>query len=149
MTQVSDMKSVQVLCKPDRTGEVIYYVANGLGDDVQEYIESLPIGIYRGNTLIGGVLFTSIRPQRDCWLTIYTTTPYWAKRHVLRYIFNIVFNLIKAERCSVLVSKSNQKSFDMCKRLGFVEEGYLRQYRPNGDDCYVMGMLKKECKWYE
>ena len=87
--------------------------------------------------------------MHDCWLTIYTTTPYWAKRHVLRYIFNVVFNLIKAERCSVLVSKSNQKSFDMCKRLGFVEEGYLRQYRPNGDDCYVMGMLKKECKWYE
>lgn len=149
MTQVLDTKLDQVLCKPDRTGEVLKFVTDGLGDNISDYIPSLDLGIYQNEKLIGGIIIHAIRPQRDCWLTIYTTTPYWAKRHVLRYIFSIVFNLINAERCSVLVSDSNHKSFNMCKRLGFIKEGVLRKYRSNGDDCYVMGMLKKECKWYE
>lgn len=139
--------SEQVLCRADTTGRVINFVAEGLGDSVSDYIPALAIGLYKDGALIGGVLINDIRPQRDCWLTIYTTTPYWAKRHVLRYIFGIVFNLIGAKRCSVLVSKSNAKSFDMCQRLGFIEEGILRQYRDNGEDCHVMGMLKQECKW--
>lgn len=139
--------SERVLCKADTTGKVVEFVAKGLGDDVSDYIPALAIGFYKEEELIGGVLINDIRPQRDCWLTIYTTTPYWAKRHVMRYVFGIIFNLIGAQRCSVLVSLSNQKSFDMCKRLGFVEEGILRQYRDNGEDCHVLGMLKQECKW--
>lgn len=141
------MKPAAVYCKADSTNKVLEFVSDGLGDKVADYIPSLPIGIYQGGELIGGVLINDIRPQRDCWLTIYTTTPYWAKRQVMRYVFGVVFDLIQAKRCSVLVSLSNAKSFKMCKQLGFVEEGILRQYRDNGEDCYVMGMLKSECKW--
>lgn len=147
MKQASDLSRVQVLCKADQTGAVIKFVADGLGDKIEEYIPALAIGIYEGEALIGGVLINDIRPKRDCWLTIYTSTPKWAKRHVMRYVFGVVFNLIKCERCSVLVSKSNKKSLDMCLRLGFKKEGLLRCYRDNGDDCYVLGMLKKECIW--
>ena len=141
------MKPAAVYCKADSTNKVLEFVAGGLRDKVADYIPSLPIGIYQGGELIGGVLINDIRPQRDCWLTIYTTTPYWAKRQVMRYVFGVVFDLIQAKRCSVLVSLSNAISYKMCKQLGFVEEGILRQYRDNGEDCYVMGMLKSECKW--
>lgn len=140
------MMSERVLCKADNTREVLNFVANGLGDDVSDYIPSLAIGIYKDG-LIGGVLINDIRPNRDCWLTIYTTTPLWGKRQVMKYVFNVVFNMIKAERCSVFVSESNKKSFEMCQRLGFKTEGLLRKYRDDGENCYVMGMLKKECKW--
>lgn len=146
-TQGFGMRTEQVFCKADGTDKVLNFVCQGLGDKLEEYIPSLPIGIYQGDELIGGVLINDIRPQRDCWLTIYTTTPCWAKRHVLKYVFAVVFDLIKAQRCSVLVSESNKKSFDMCQRLGFKQEGILRQYRDNGENCYVMGMLKSECKW--
>jgi len=138
--------SAQVLCKADKTGEVLNFVANGLGDDVADYVPSLAIGFYQDN-LIGGVLINDIRPNRDCWLTIYTTNPQWAKRHVMKYVFSVVFNLIGCKRCSVFVSVSNKKSHDMCLRLGFKDEGLLREYRDNGENCYVMGMLKQECKW--
>jgi RimJ/RimL family protein N-acetyltransferase len=141
------MKPERVFCRADDTGEVIKFVADGLKDKIEDYVPALPIGIYQGKKLIGGVLINDIRPQRDCWLTIYTTTPCWANKGVLRYVFGAVFDLIKAERCSVFVSVSNTKSFDMCQRLGFKQEGLLRQYRDNGEDCYVMGMLKSECKW--
>ena len=139
--------SVQVLC--DDTGAVVNWVAHGLGDNVREYIPCLSLGIWNDKTLIGGVLINDIRPHRDCWLTIYTESPRWATRKILRYIFTVVFVTIGAKRCSVFVSESNKKSHDFCQRLGFKDEGILREYRDNGENCYVMGMLKQECKWYE
>lgn len=136
--------SVMALCKND--GSVINFVAHGLKDNIRDYLPALELGIFE-NRLIGGVLFHDIRPQRECWLTIYTESPRWAQRHVLKYIFTIVFITIGAKRCSVLVSESNKKSYEMCHRLGFKDEGLLREYRDNGENCYVMGMLKQECKW--
>lgn len=141
------MSKEAVFCRADDTGKVLKFVCDGLGDSAVDYMPCLAIGIYQGNGLIGGVLINDIRPQRDCWLTIYTTSKEWAKRHVMRYVFGIVFLLIKAQRCSVFVSESNKKSLDMCLRLGFEKEGMLRKYRDNGENCYVLGMLKQECKW--
>lgn len=141
------MNKEAVFCKADGTGNVLRFVVDGLGDKISEYEPSLSIGIYKGEKLIGGVLINDIRPQRDCWLTIYTTTPEWAKRHVLKYVFGIVFGLIEAERCSVLVSEDNNKSLSMCLRLGFQKEGLLRHYGDRGENRFVLGMLKQECKW--
>lgn len=138
--------SERVLCKADDTGEVLNFVAHGLNDNVRDYIPSLALGIY-DKKLIGGVLINDIRPNRDCWLTIYTESPRWATKLVLKYIFTVVFVTIGAKRCSVFVSESNTKSHEMCLRLGFKDEGLLREYRDNGENCYVMGMLKQECKW--
>lgn len=137
--------SVRVLC--DDTGAVLNWVAHGLNDDVRDYIPSLALGVWQDDTLIGGILINDITPQRNCWLTIYTESPRWATRKILKYVFTVVYVTIGAKRCSVFVSKSNNKSHDFCQRLGFKDEGLLREYRENGDDCYVMGMLKQECKW--
>ena len=137
--------SVRVLCND--TGAVLNWVAHGLNDDVRDYIPSLALGVWQDDMLIGGILINDITPQRNCWLTIYTESPRWATRNILKYVFTVVYVTIGAKRCSVFVSKSNNKSHDFCQRLGFKDEGLLREYRENGDDCYVMGMLKQECKW--
>lgn len=137
------MSKVRVLC--DET--VVNYVAKGLKDDIREYLPCLGLAIYEDTKLIGGVLINDIRPERDCWLTIYTESPKWATKQVLKYVFTVVFVTIGAKRCSVFVSESNQKSHNMCLRLGFKDEGLLREYRDNGENCYVMGMLKQECIW--
>jgi len=141
------MKSERALCRADNTGKVLKFVCDGLKDSTDAYVPCLAIGIYHDDTLIGGVLINDIRPQRDCWLTIYTSSPKWATKGVMRYVFNVVFGLIGCQRCSVFVSQSNKKSLDMCLRLGFKKEGMLRKYRDNGENCYVLGMLKQECFW--
>lgn len=141
------MSSEQVLCKADETLETAEYVAGGLKDNVLDYLPCLALNISLNNKTIAGVLINDIRPQRDCWLTIYSNSKRWATRRVIRYVFNIVFHVIGVQRCSVFVSESNKKSFDMCLRLGFTKEGMLRKYRENGENCYVMGMLKQECFW--
>jgi RimJ/RimL family protein N-acetyltransferase len=145
LTQVSDSKPERVLCKP---ADVVEFVCKGLGDRVEEYQPCLSLGIYYKG-LIGGILIHDLRPEIDCYLTIYTTSKRWATKSVLKYVFGIIFNLMKCRRCSVLVSKANSKSLKMCEQLGFKVEGLLRQYRDDGDDCYCLGMLKSECKWNE
>lgn len=147
MTQDLDFKPERVLCSADGTNETVRFVAQGLGDKVEEYEPCLALKITLNGKIIGGILINDIREGVDCYLSIYTTSKRWATRSVLRYVFRIIFNLINCRRCSVLVSKDNLDSLRMCKKLGFKEEGLLRQYRDNGDDCYCLGMLKQECFW--
>ena len=142
---MSDSKPERVLCNP---ADVVEFVCKGLGDRVEEYQPCLSLGIYYKG-LFGGVLIHDLRPEIDCYLTIYTTSKRWATKSVLKYVVVIIFNLMKCRRCSVLVSKANSKSLKMCEKLGFKVEGSLRQYRDDVDDCYCLGMLKSECKWNE
>ena len=64
-------------------------------------------------------------------------------------MFALAFNILKCRRVNLLVSKSNVRSLDFVRRLGFKTEGLLREYRENGEDCYFMGMLAKECPWLQ
>jgi RimJ/RimL family protein N-acetyltransferase len=147
LKQASDLKSEQVLCKPDDSGEVIKWVCAGLGDEVEDYGANLTIGVYLGKKLIAGIILNDHRENHDVWLTIYSTDKRWCTKAVIKYVFGIVFILMNCRRCNVFISKDNHKSLSLCERLGFVKEGLLRQYRENGTDCYVLGMLKKECRW--
>lgn len=141
------MKSDRVLCEPDETKQTLLYVANGLGDNPADYEPCLALNISLNGKTIAGVLLNDVRHGRDVWMTIYSSDKRWATKSVIKYVFGIVFHLMECKRASVFVSVGNTKSFDMCQRLGFKKEGCLRQYRDNGEDCYVMGMLKQECKW--
>lgn len=62
-------------------------------------------------------------------------------------MFGIAFKAMGCRRISLLVDKSNAASLNFVKKLGFQQEGILRSFRENGEDCYILGMLKDECKW--
>lgn len=149
ITQELDLRSEQEYYKiiPDLDGSVTKWVCNGINESIEWIGQHATIGVLLNQKLIAGIIFNNIRPNIDAWLTIYSTDKRWCSRRVLRCVFGFVFNELKCRRASVLVSKDNSKSLDMCKRLGFQIEGLLRQYRDNSDDCYVMGMLNEECKW--
>lgn len=147
MTRKCDMTSDLVYCKPDDTGYVIKWVCDGLGDKVEEYGPNLTIGVYLGKILIAGIIMNDLRNNLDVWLTIYSTNKRWCTKSVIKYVFGIVFNLMNCRRCNIFISKDNHKSLSLCERLGFKKEGLLRQYRENGTDCYILGMLKRECVW--
>lgn len=147
LRQESALKPEPVLYKPDDTGEVIKWVCAGLGDKVADYGANLTIGVYLGNKLIAGIIFNDHRKDIDVWLTIYSIDKRWCTKAVIKYVFGIVFKLMNCRRCNIFISKDNQKSLSLCERLGFKKEGLLRQYRENGTDCYILGMLKSECRW--
>lgn len=147
MTRKCALSSEAVSYRPDTTGYVLKWVCDGLGDKTEDYGANLTIGVWFGKILIAGIILNDHRKNVDVWLTIYSIDKRWCTKAVIKYVFGIVFGLMNCRRCNVFISKDNHKSLSLCERLGFKKEGLLRQYREDGTDCYVLGMLKSECKW--
>ena len=143
------MKSEVELCKivPDLDGSIAKWVCDGLKENTDWIGSNVTIGIFLGGKLIAGIIFNDVRHGRDVWLTIYSTDKRWCNRRTLGAIFGLAFDIMDCKRVSLFVSKDNEPSIKLVEGLGFVREGLLRQYRDNGDDCFVYGMLKTECKW--
>lgn len=149
MKQGYVMKSEAELYRimPDYMGVIQKWVCDGLGEDTQWIGDSFTVGIAYKGKIIAGIILNNYRKDLDVWLTIYSTDKHWCARSVLKYVFKTCFETLKCKRVNILISKDNHKSISLCERLGFVKEGLLRQYRENGQDCFILGMLKKECKW--
>jgi hypothetical protein len=132
---------------PDCGGVIKKWICTGLNTDMDWVGDSFTFGICYKGKMVGGIILNNYRKDLDVWLTIYSVSPRWCCKKVLKYTFLMCFKTLECKRVNVLVSKDNHKSLSLCERLGFVKEGLLRQYREDGKDCYILGMLKKECKW--
>lgn len=73
-------------------------------------------------------------------------SPNWLTRRLIKVAFSYVFNQLGCARCTGLVNADNRAALDIDTRLGFVQEGVMRQAN-NGTDVVVLGMLKTECRW--
>lgn len=133
--------------KPDKDGSIQKWICDGLGENTDWIGDSYTFGICYDGRMVGGIIMNDYRKDLDVWLTIYSVSPRWCSKSVLKYIFKTCFETLNCKRVNVFISKDNSKSLSLCERLGFVKEGLLRQYRENGQDCYILGMLKMECRW--
>lgn len=133
---------------PDYYGGITDMVRNGLGYGT-EWPEGncLSFGFFLNKKLLGALVFHDLRRHKEVWWTIYTVDKRWCNRKVLRLMFTIAFGRMDCRRISILVGKSNFQSLNLVRRLGFKEEGLLRQCSDDGEDCYVLGMLRSECPW--
>lgn len=145
MNRAPELSKISIV--PDRDNLIAKWVCRGLKEDFGWVGDNLTIGVMLGGKIIAGIIMNDCRPGRDVWLTIYSTDKRWCCRRVLRCVFDLAFNKMKCRRVSLFVSKDNACSRNLVEKLGFVREGLLRQYRDNGNDCFVYGMLKNECKW--
>lgn len=72
--------------------------------------------------------------------------PRWASKVFIKAVFNYVFNQLGCTRCTARVDADNATALNIDKKLGFVEEGRMRQAN-QGKDVIILGMLKNECRW--
>lgn len=70
----------------------------------------------------------------------------WCNRLTLSGIFAYVFLIAKCNRATALVESTNQPLRAFLCRLGFHQEGILRQGFHSGD-AVIYGMLRDECRW--
>ena len=131
----------------DRQNMIAGWVCRGLGFDTSWLGPNFTVGIAEEGRMLGGVIFNDWRPGTDVWWTIYTESPRWCSRKVLRYLFFKAFEEMGCRRISLLVDVTNGRCLKLVRRLGFKCEGRLRRFREDGKDCYIFGMLKSECKW--
>lgn len=123
------------------------WVGDRLGiDDFGQYT-ALGIADAAGD-LLAGVVFNNYRPDiPNIEATIATTTPRWCNRGVLRAIFSIPFQQYGCTRITAVVENKNQPARAFLCRLGFHEEGLMRQGFRGGGDAVIYGMLRSECRW--
>lgn len=113
-----------------------------------EVNELFTMGFLWQGKLVGGLIFSDYRPGHDVWWSIYTMDKNWCQRRVLKTIFQTAFKDLKCTRINVLVAADNIKSLRLVKKLGFVQEGYLRRFQARDKkDCYLFSMLPEECRF--
>lgn len=80
----------------------------------------------------------------NCEVTIAATGINWLKRPILRVLLAYPFRQLNCRRITLLISDSNQRTQKAAQHVGFVHEGYLREFLKNGDGCHIYSMTKKE-----
>jgi RimJ/RimL family protein N-acetyltransferase len=104
------------------------------------------MGFVHDNTLIAGVVYNNIRPP-NMELSIATSDPRWCNRGVLHAIFHYPFVQAGCGRVTAVTEATNQPVRAFLCRLGFQQEGVMRQAFPGGKDAVIYGLLRDECRW--
>lgn len=125
---------------------VASWVWRQLGDG-PAHPNATAIGVVKGGRLVGGVAFHDWNGP-DVRLTI-AGTGSWITRPLLRAVFAYCFVQLGVRRCTVLVKRTNKASRSIARRLGFVEEGTLREAFADGGKGILMGLVRADCRWIE
>ena len=125
---------------------VIEFVKSRLNPDIDNFGLCESIGIIdKSETLIAGVVYNNFY-GRDIQATIASRNPGWASHRVLHAIFAYPFIQLGCSRITAQTRSSNGHARQFLLRLGFQQEGILRNWYEN-EDAIVMGMIKSECRW--
>ena len=126
--------------------EIAEWVADELNIDT--FGKCRAIAAFDESGIIAGVVYHNYRsPLISMEMTIASVSPKWANKRTIRAFFDYPFSQIGLARVTSITDVENQHSVAFQKRLGFKQEGLIRQGYENGNDAVLMGMLRKECKW--
>ena len=136
-------------------GNFVFQEDEAVAEWVSENLRQRPvfgkftaIGMVKNGQPIAGVVYHDHdRKNGDIQLSIASATPKWCSRESLAVFLGYPFQQLKCNRITAICHQRNKPARSFLKKLGFKEEGILRQkYFPR--DAVVYGMLKKEAaKW--
>jgi RimJ/RimL family protein N-acetyltransferase len=104
------------------------------------------LGVVRNNRLVAGVVYHRFR-QIDIEVVIAADTANWCFPATMRTLFAYPFGQLGVQRISAVVGRKNKMSRKLVKGLGFKEEGCCRKALDNGEDAFIYGILREECKF--
>ncbi len=126
------------------------------------YVESLPAGRRSGTRLEFTIVGTDDRPMgitgwselsardRRAVVGTWLGRPHWgtgANAESKALVLALGFRHLGLERATALVNPENSRSLRALERLGFVQEGVLRQWHRHADgakDCAVLRLMRAE-----
>jgi len=144
MKTVADCSNIII---PDNNDTIARWVCKGLGENTNWLYNYQTFGVMRKGKIVAGLIFHDIRVGQDVWWTIYSIDPRWCCRRIIKDFMYLAFQILKCRRINLLVNPDNKSALNFVTRLGFKIEGYLRQFRDNGSDCCILGLLKSENKY--
>jgi len=95
------------------------------------------MGAEKKGELAAGVVLNNFTP---CSATVHlaVSTPTKSLSELLDHAFLYAFKTCKLRRLTGLVEANNAKSLKIIKRLGFVQEGVMREAGTDGQDIIVL-----------
>lgn len=100
----------------------------------------------RRGYLVAGTVYSNFT-ERDVHIHHAQLTQRSMSARYLGETFRYPFYQLKVRRCTVIVSAANAASLKFVRHLGFVQEGRIRSFFETGDDAFIFGMLREECRW--
>jgi RimJ/RimL family protein N-acetyltransferase len=95
--------------------------------------------------ILGVVLFSQFT-RNNCEITCASNSKYFLNRNFMDVFFHYAFITAKVRRVNALVATDNEASKNLCRRVGFIEEGVLKHWF--GDkDAAIFRMTIDECRW--
>lgn len=111
--------------------------------------KSKSIAFFSDDRKLLSVVVYNAFEEKNCGISIATTTPKWCTKLALSVIFGYPFNQLGLSRVTATIREGNAKSLSLVKRLGFKREGELKQYYDNGESAMIYGLINKQSKWHE
>jgi RimJ/RimL family protein N-acetyltransferase len=124
---------------------VAEWVRRRIPDGIDAWGPCRAIGIARGNELIAGIVYNNFRwPSIEA--SIASIEPGWCSRRNLAAAFAFPFRQLGVRRVGASTAAANAEVRRFLLRLGFRQEGVMRQALKSGD-AVIFGMLEPECRW--
>jgi RimJ/RimL family protein N-acetyltransferase len=95
--------------------------------------------------ILGVVVFSGFT-SHNVELSVYSITPKFLTRDLLKVIFHYAFITAGKRRVTAIVEEGNDKALDIDQRIGFVHESVAKNWYGDKDGI-VLRMLREECKW--
>ena len=130
----------------DNKDNILYKkVIEGLKTDgLGNFNNDLTIGFFDDKeNFLGGIIFF-LQNKYNAHLSIYTNTPNWCSRKILKWLYDFCFNKLKVIKITCQASEKNKKSRDFLDMLGFRLEGTIRYDMKDGSHSFVYGLTKEE-----
>ena len=80
----------------------------------------------------------------NCEVSVAADSIYWLRKDIVSLWMRYPFDQLGCQRITLLVSDANKQVQRLAQKLGFKQEGTLRHFYMEGNDCYVYGLLKSE-----
>ena len=113
----------------------------------QEWSKPIAFGVTIDGQLIGGVVYDNYRGH-DVEMSC-AGQPGWLDRWLIKRFFEYPFVHLGCCRVTALVRETNEHALDFDKRLGFKVEGFHEDGYAPGEGMYSLGMLKRNCRWFD
>lgn len=115
---------------------------------VKNWGPCVALGVVRGPSLIGGVVFSNHHPEaKDLEMSMAFDTAAWWRPRTMARILAYPFVQLGCERLTLRIGKSNKAARTAALKTGFKLEGVRRRAHDGRQDQIIYGLLKGECRF--
>jgi hypothetical protein len=136
---------------------VAQYCAQRIGIDVTRNTPFVGLAVKNSSDeFVAGIIISNYRGT-DCEITMAAETANWARKGIMAYVFEYIFNQLGCVRCTCIVKNGTrskrknatpeQRTRRFLEGIGFVLEGNMRRAYDGRHGALIYGLLAEDCRF--